>query len=276
MSVLPTQLFGGNFQDAEGNLLSGGYLTLLLSNDESVGESQICAGVEITVPLDAFGNVVSSPGVFVYATDVMIPINAYYRVTGYTAEGQTAWGPNCQQIPSGGVGAGTFDLGSWVPNTVISWFPSPQPLVLEVNGETASSQTLLNITGSGVTDEGNGTIQISGGGGLSLVDIQTGVMSGTTTLNFSIPTTGMYLVNFVFNVTSTNSAGSLALTSSSTDQNGNSGGTQNIGSISPTVGGAMTGPYNFSLQSGSSLSLTVTFSGTVTSLTYIVSLVKMS
>jgi len=266
------QLLNGHFQDSQGNVLAGGYLTFLLSQDASVNDSQICAGVEITVPLDAFGDVVSSPGVFLWGNDSLSPTNTYYRVTGYAADGQTVFGPNNQQV----VGTGTYDLGQWTPNTVISWFPSPQPLVLEVNGESASSQTLLNITGSGVTDEGNGTIQISGGGGLSLVDIQTGVMSGTTTLNFSIPTTGMYLVNFVFNVTSTNSAGSLALTSSSTDQNGNSGGTQNIGSISPTVGGAMTGPYNFSLQSGSSLSLTVTFSGTVTSLTYIVSLVKMS
>jgi hypothetical protein len=171
MSVLPTQLFGGNFQDAEGNLLSGGYLTLLLSNDESVGESQICAGVEITVPLDAFGNVVSSPGVFVYATDVMIPINAYYRVTGYTAEGQTAWGPNCQQIPSGGVGAGTFDLGSWTPNTVISWFPSPQPVTLEVNGAPSSSQTKQNLVeGANVTltDLGSGNIEITSSGGSSI------------------------------------------------------------------------------------------------------------
>jgi hypothetical protein len=272
MSASEVMLTGGHFQDSQGNVLAGGYLTFVLSQDSSVNDSQIAAGVEITVYLDAFGDVIVSPGQFLWGNDVLQPPNSYYRVTGYTSEGQTAYGPNSQQV----VGTGTFDLGSWVPNTVISWFPSPQPLVLEVNGEPASSQTLLNITGSGVTDEGNGTIQISGGGGLSLVDIQTGVMSGTTTLNFSIPTTGMYLVNFVFNVTSTNSAGSLALTSSSTDQNGNSGGTQNIGSISPTVGGAMNGPYNFSLQSGSSLSLTVTFSGTVTSLTYIVSLVKMS
>ncbi len=116
----------------------------------------------------------------------------------------------------------------------------------------------------------------SGGGGLSIVDKQIGIMSGTTTLNFFIPTSGMYLVNFCFNVTSTNNAGSLALTSLNTDQNGNSGGTQNIGSISPIVGGSMNGPYNFSLLGGSLLYWTVTFSGTITSLTYIVTLVKVS
>ncbi len=54
MSISLTQLVGGSFQDSLGNLLSGGYLTLFLNNDEVVGDAQICAGVEITVPLDAF------------------------------------------------------------------------------------------------------------------------------------------------------------------------------------------------------------------------------
>jgi hypothetical protein len=123
---------------------------------------------------------------------------------------------------------------------------------------------------------GNFSTPSGGGGGLTIIDEQTGIMSGTTTLNFFIPTSGMYLVNFCFNVTSTNNAGSLVLTSLNTDQNGNSGGTQNIGSISPIVGGSMNGPYNFSLLGGSLLYLTVTFSGTITSLTYIVTLVKVS
>jgi hypothetical protein len=163
MSVSLTQLVGGHLQDAEGNLLSGGYLTLVLNNDETVNDSQICAGVAITVPLDAFGDVVLSPGVFVWATDVLSPPNAYYRVTGYTAEGQTAWGPNSQQISSGGVGGGTWDIGQWIPNQVISWFPSPQPVTLEVNGLPASSQYTQNlVNGNGVTvvDAGSGEIEL--------------------------------------------------------------------------------------------------------------------
>ena len=180
------QLVGGHFMDAEGNPLAGGYLTFLLNNDESVNDSQIAAGVEITVPLDAFGDVVSSPGVFMWGNDVLSPINSYYRVTGYTAEGQTAFGPNSQQV----VGTGTFDLGSWIPNTVISWFPSPQPLNLEVNSVPASSQTTLNLTGSGVTDEGGGTIQISSGG--------SGLSSTTVTVSasqlLSLNTTAVQIV----------------------------------------------------------------------------------
>lgn len=152
MSISLTQLVGGSFQDSLGNLLSGGYLTLFLSNDEVVGDAQICAGVEITVPLDAFGNVVSSPGVFVYATDVMTPINAYYRVTGYTAEGQTAWGINNQQIPSGGIGGGTFDVSQWIPNQVISWFPP-------TSGVSVTAGVGLSASPSSIT--GTGTISLA-------------------------------------------------------------------------------------------------------------------
>ncbi len=153
------QLLNGHFQDSEGNLLSGGYLTLVLNNDESVDDSQICAGREITIALDAFGDAVASPGQFIWGNDVMSPVNSYYRVTGYTANGQIAWGPNNQQV----VGTGTFDLGSWIPNQVISWFPSPQPVTLEVNGLPASSQYTQNlVNGNGVTvvDAGSGEIEL--------------------------------------------------------------------------------------------------------------------
>ena len=142
------QLINGHFQDAEGNLLSGGYLTMVLNNDESVNDSQVCAGVEITVPLDAFGDVVSSPGVFIWGNDQMLPINSYYLVTGYTAEGQTAFGPNSQQV----VGTGTFDLGSWIPNQVISWFPP-------TSGVSVTAGAGLSVSPSPLT--GSGTISLA-------------------------------------------------------------------------------------------------------------------
>jgi hypothetical protein len=154
------QLVGGNFQDAEGNVLAGGKLTLRLNQDASVNDSQIAAGIEVDVYLDAFGDAIISPGQFVWGNDVLSPINTYYRVTGYTANGQLAWGPNNQQI----MGSGIFDLGTWVPNIVISWFPTPQSLALEVNGVPLSSQSLQNIVNGPnvtITDIGRGVIEIS-------------------------------------------------------------------------------------------------------------------
>jgi len=167
MSASEVMLTGGHFQSSDGTVLAGGYLTFLLSQDASVNDSQICAGVEITVPLDAFGDVVSSPGVFLWGNDVLSPVNTYYRVTGYAADGQTVFGPNNQQV----VGTGTYDLGQWTPNTVISWFPSPQPVTLEVNGAPSSSQTKQNLVeGANVTltDLGSGNIEITSSGGSSI------------------------------------------------------------------------------------------------------------
>jgi hypothetical protein len=134
---------------------------MVLNNDESVNDFQICAGITITVPLDAFGDVVSSPGIFVWGNDVMLPINSYYTVTGYTSEGQIAFGPNNQQIE----GTGTFDLGTWVPNQVISWFPSLQAGIgVEVEGSPLSSSTVLDLVNTGnvtFTDNGGGRVSAS-------------------------------------------------------------------------------------------------------------------
>ena len=161
------QIIGGAFQDSEGNVLVNGYLKLHLSQDASVsGVGNICSGVEITIQLDASGNAVASPPQYIWGNDNLLPINTYYRVTGYTASGQPAWGPNNQQIE----GSGTFDLGTWVPNSVISWFPEvQQSLLLEVNGVAASSQTVQNLESTDdtvvITDLGGGNINFQSAGG---------------------------------------------------------------------------------------------------------------
>lgn len=165
------QLVGGAFQDAEGNVLANGYLELILNQDNAVvGSGNITAGVTLRVQLDSDGNAASSTSTpsatnqFIWGTDVMVVPNAYYRVTGYTANGQTAWGPNNQQIQ----GSGTFDLGTWTPNQVISWIPPLQNLQLEVGGTPNQSQSLLNlVAGSNVTivDEGAGEVEISASSG---------------------------------------------------------------------------------------------------------------
>jgi hypothetical protein len=175
MSATITQLIGGSFQDAEGNLLANGYLTFKLSQDGSVaGVGNICSGIELKIQLDSMGNVASSTSTppasnqYLWANPNISPINTFYKVVGYTAEGQRAFGSNNQQVASGSV----FNLDSWVPNSVISWFPSVQTTTFSVNGAPASSQSDINLeAGSNITltDEGDGNIQISatGGGGLS-------------------------------------------------------------------------------------------------------------
>jgi hypothetical protein len=171
MSASLTMLTGGAFQDSNGTPLSYGYLTLKLSQDGNVaGVGNICSGVTITIQLDVNGNVGSSTSPtpvanqYAWANANISPTNTFYKVTGYTQEGQRAFGPNNQQVGSGAM----FNLGSWVPNSVIQWFPNPQSLALEVNGTPASSQTVQNLeAGANITiiDEGNGNIQIAASSG---------------------------------------------------------------------------------------------------------------
>lgn len=170
MPATKTQLLGGAFQDTEGNVLANGYLKFFLNQDEVVAGLQICSGVEIRIQLDSAGNVASSTSTppasnqFIWATDVLLPINAFYKVTGYTATGQIAWGPNNQQVTSGGVGGGTFNLGTWTPNSVFSWTPPVQPIVLQTNEVNNGSQTLLDLhAGNSITlvDNGAGRVTIS-------------------------------------------------------------------------------------------------------------------
>ena len=169
MAATKTMLTGGGFQDGEGNPLALGYLTMKLNQDASVsGVGNICSGIEITIQLDVNGNVVTSPAQSVWANTggVLAPINTFYKVTGYTAAGQRAWGLNNQQVAAGA----TFNLSSWVPNSVISWFPTigATPLAVEVRGAAFSSTTLLNFESSDssvtITDEGSGLLNFQSAG----------------------------------------------------------------------------------------------------------------
>ncbi len=124
MTATPTQLIGGKFQDSIGNALALGTLKFKLNADNSVsGVSLVSAGIEVTINLDSSGSVDTVTPQKIWATDVMSVPNAFYTVTGYTAQGQPAWGPNVHQVTSGGLGGGTFDVGTWVPNQVFSWTP---------------------------------------------------------------------------------------------------------------------------------------------------------
>ena len=173
MAATKTVLTGGGFQDGEGNPLSLGYLKMKLNQDASVsGVGNICSGIEITIQLDVNGNVVASPAQSVWANTggILSPLNTYYKVTGYTQEGQRAWGANNQQVAAGA----TFNLSSWVPNSVISWFPEVSQnaaLAIEVDGTPFSSSTLLNFESSDssveITDEGGGVLNFQSSGGAS-------------------------------------------------------------------------------------------------------------
>jgi hypothetical protein len=192
-----TMLTGGAFQDSNGSPLAFGYLTLKLSQDGNVaGVGNICSGVTITIQLDVNGNVASltSPtpvaNQYVWANSNISPINTYYKVTGYTQEGQRAFGLNNQQVAAGA----TFNVGTWVPNSVISWFPSPQALALEVNSVAASSQTVQNLEAGAnitITDEGGGNIQIAASGGSSGSPVGSNITACPVLPDYNTATSGL-------------------------------------------------------------------------------------
>ena len=161
MPVSKVQLVGGNFQDAEGNVLALGYLKMRLNQDSVVNSSQICSGVEITINLDNSGGVNVSPVQAVWGNDQLSPANSFYRVTGYKSNGQPAFGPNNQQVIGSG---GTFDVGTWVPNLVVSWTPPLQPLILQTNEVANGDQLILDLhagTGISLADNGLGRVTIT-------------------------------------------------------------------------------------------------------------------
>jgi hypothetical protein len=270
MSATKTQLIGGHFQDSEGNLLINGYLRLFLNQDEVVtGVGSICSGIFVQIQLDSAGNVASStstpaaPNQFIWSNDVMTPINSYYRVFGYAANGQLAWGGNNQQIV---FGSGTFDLGTWIPNSVISWQPPIQPLTVEVNGTIAGSQTLLNLNaGSGVTlvDNGSGQVTITSTAIGATFDVNGTPTTSQTLINFesgtgitvSNPSAGNVLITNTSPGTTFSTVGQGGFFSSGIPMWGMYGvGTETTGNPSLGLGNNVVVVYQFVLESAWTLS----------------------
>lgn len=116
MSDTVVQLSGGEFQDANGDVLANGYLLFRLSQDAVANSSeQICSNIDIKILLDDDGNVQSDPAQYLWPNDVLSPSGTFYMVSGYTAAGQRVWGPNAQQVFST---PSPYDIGAWVPGAV--------------------------------------------------------------------------------------------------------------------------------------------------------------
>jgi hypothetical protein len=105
---------GGGFQDCEGNLVSGGVLTLELNTvctDLATGTFQICPGDVVAYSLDANGNILGTQ--YVWSNDLLSPKGTFYRMIVYTSKGQLAWGPNFLRLISV---SGVVNLNLLVPD----------------------------------------------------------------------------------------------------------------------------------------------------------------
>ena len=98
MPIIPSttnQITGGSFTDSDGNILTNGYLLFKLSQDAVVnGNTLVCSGSVIKVPLDSNGNIITSPVYKLWPNTVLNPSDTFYLVSAYSAIGQLVWGPN--------------------------------------------------------------------------------------------------------------------------------------------------------------------------------------
>src|SRR5882757_4321057 len=93
------QLDFGMFQDAEGNPLSFGYLTVRLNTDavSNTGE-QISAGIVVKVPLNVSG-FIDGAAQF-WPNSQLTPSNTVYVIKAYTARGQLVWEFQTTTVPT--------------------------------------------------------------------------------------------------------------------------------------------------------------------------------
>jgi hypothetical protein len=107
------ELEGGAFQDSLGNLISHGKLVLTLNQDATVNTNvMVCSGYDIEIPLDNFGDIITSPAYNVWSNDVLTPSTTFYTAIVYSATGARVWGPAYVRVLST---PSPFGVGVWVP-----------------------------------------------------------------------------------------------------------------------------------------------------------------
>lgn len=96
------QLAFGVFQDALGNPLALGYLTVRLNTDAVASDgSQVAAGRVVTVPLDDNG-LIDGAAEF-WPNSQLTPSGTSYIIKAFTAEGQFVWQTETTAIDTQGL-----------------------------------------------------------------------------------------------------------------------------------------------------------------------------
>ena len=108
-------LTGGKFQISLGAPLANGRLSLRLSHDarDPAANTQIASGAEISIPLDAMGNVYGLP--MIWANDTLVPSGSFYKVLAFDSNGGRVWAR--AQILTVFSLPNPFDIGNLVPSS---------------------------------------------------------------------------------------------------------------------------------------------------------------
>jgi hypothetical protein len=186
------RIINGQFQSADGVLLSNGWLSARLSFDcqDSSTMSQIVSGISIRIPLDQNGSV--SGTVLLWVNSTLTPAGSFYIVDAYDSKGEQAW--RTSQFLTIPASPSPFDLGTWVLNSPVPAGPSSSS-TFQTNGVNNSVQSLLDlVAGTNITltdTNGHTTINAAAGGndglyffGPGLID--TAVILGAGTIGSGV------------------------------------------------------------------------------------------
>lgn len=79
------------FSDPLGRPLSNGMAVITLNTDVQSPNGQLCAGLEVSVPLDSDGEMTSVPQVWQNAS--LSPTGSVYILRAYSSAGELVFGP---------------------------------------------------------------------------------------------------------------------------------------------------------------------------------------
>lgn len=196
------QIINGRFQDAEGNPLASGYITMELCTDaqETSGPSQIVGGLILKIPLDNNGNVADTT--MVWPNDVLNPPNSCYLVDAFKQNGTRAWkAPQYQMVLSN---PSPYDISVWVPSANGGCGCGngqgaglcTDGILFQTNGVNNGNQCKYNLvagTGTTLADNGTGNITVtSTGAGIALKT--NGVLNTSQSIENLIAGDGVTLV----------------------------------------------------------------------------------
>jgi hypothetical protein len=133
---MPTKsITGGGFQDAEGNAIVGGILTLQLSQDAVVVNTGVVVRANrINLVTDASGNIPSTP---IWFNDELSPTGTYYQVWVSDSAGQPIFSGQSWIF----AGSSPLNLNTMVPATGAVSYPSPE---LQQNKDVANGYAGLD------------------------------------------------------------------------------------------------------------------------------------
>jgi len=191
--VNANNVYASNFDDGAGTIVSGGDITT-----GDIGCSDINSGGTLTLTATT-GNVINATGttpIIQMPTTGLIKLgvsgtNAYTEIGTTSTLGKTSVGATTYSLTN--ITGTLSTIGQLISTSISTILPalsiagyanfgSGSPLITSAGGITAVSMNLTASSGSALTVSGNGTINLTGTGGLAISGASAGLSIATGTL----------------------------------------------------------------------------------------------